>query len=80
MYLLGSFSSRIQGYQEALADMVSLGWINKKKAATASFILDLFSSPNSSGGKTLTVPITLQNGVLSIGPAPLLKLQPLEDL
>ena len=79
MYLLGSFSSRIQGYKEALSKMVVLGWIKKKKASTASFILDLFSTPDGSGGKKLTVPITLQNGALSIGPAPILKLQPIED-
>ena len=32
MYLLGSFSSKITGYQEALEDMAKLGWIKKKKA------------------------------------------------
>lgn len=80
MYLLGSFSSRIQGQQTVLKNMVSLGLIKKKKARTVSFILNLFSSPDASGSNTLTVPIKLQNGELSIGPAPLLKLEPIEDL
>lgn len=80
MYLLGSFSSKITGYQEALKDMVKLGWIKKKKALTASFVLELFTTPQGDGSKQLTVPVTLQNGVVSIGPAPLIKLQPLEDI
>lgn len=80
MYLLGSFSSKITGYQEALEDMVKLGWIKKKKALMASFVLELFTTTNGSGFKQLTVPITLQNGTVSVGPAPLIKLQPLKDI
>jgi hypothetical protein len=80
MYLLGSFSSKITGYQEALEDMVKLGWIKQKKALMASFVLELFTTPQGDGSKQLTVPITLQNGVVSVGPAPLIKLQPLEDI
>jgi hypothetical protein len=80
MYFLGSFSSKIIGYQEALEDMVKLGWIKKKKALMASFILELFTTTDGSGPKQLTVPITLQNGMISVGPAPLIKLQPLEDI
>lgn len=80
MYLLGSFSSKITGYQDALEDMVKLGWIKKKKALMASFVLELFTTTDGSGTKQLTVPITLQNGMVSVGPAPLIKLQPLEDI
>lgn len=79
MYPLGSFSSQISGYQDALAHMVKLGWVKKKKAAGASFVLDLLSVPDESGTRQLTVPITLQNGRVSVGPAPLLKLQPVQD-
>lgn len=79
MYPLGAFSSQISGYQDALADMVKLGWIKKKKAAGASFVFDLLSVPDESGARRLTVPITLQNGRISVGPAPLLKLQPVQD-
>jgi hypothetical protein len=80
MYLLGSFSSKITGYQDALEDMVKLGWIKKKKALMASFVLELFTTTDGSGTKQLTVPITLQNGMVSVGPAPLIKLQPLKDI
>ncbi|MBA3813076.1 MAG: DUF2125 domain-containing protein [Alphaproteobacteria bacterium] len=76
MYPLGSFSSRISGYREAVTDMVELGWIKKKKATVALFMLDLFASSDDEGEKHLKAPITMQNRVLSIGPAPLLKLQP----
>jgi hypothetical protein len=77
MYPLGSFSSRIVGYQNILNYMVELGWMKKKNASTASFMLDLFSASDETGEKRLTVPITLQNKRLSIGPAPLIKLRPL---
>lgn len=77
MYPLGSFSSRISGYREALNDMVELGWIKKKRATVALFMLDLFSSSDEKGEKQLKAPITLQNKKLSVGPAPLLKLKPI---
>lgn len=79
MYPLGSFSSRIWGYREAINDMVALGWIKNKKAVVALFMLDLFASSDEKGEKHLVAPITLQNKRLSIGPAPLLKLKPLGE-
>lgn len=79
MYPLGSFSSKVVAYQDALEDMVKLGWIKKKKAKVASFMLELFSVPDETYGRKLTVPITLQNETLSVGPAPLIKLRPLID-
>lgn len=78
MYPLGSFSSRISGYREAINDMVELGWIKKKKATVALFMLDLFASSDGKGEKQLKAPITLQNKVFSIGPVRLLKLQPIQ--
>lgn len=80
MYPLGSFSSRTAGYQEALDDMVKLGWIKKKNAQAASFILELFSSTDEEGNRKLTVPIKLQNKTFSVGPATLFKLQPVQDI
>jgi hypothetical protein len=77
MYPLGSFSSQISGYEEVLNTMVTLGWVKKKKATLALFMLDLFSTKDESGEKHLKAPITLQNKMLSVGPAPLLKLKPL---
>lgn len=79
MYPLGAFSSKITGYQDVLPDLVQLGWVKKKNAAAASFILGLFSVQDENGGKHLPVPITLQNKALSIGPAKLFKLQPIEE-
>lgn len=80
MYPLGSFSSKIIAYQDALADMVKLGWVKKKNAASVSFMLELFSAPDEVYGRKLTIPITLQNKSLSIGPAKLMKLKPLTDI
>lgn len=78
MYPLGSFSSRLTGYQEALTTMVQLGWVKKKNAAATTFMLDLLSTSDKTGQRQLTIPITLQNKKFSLGPAPLFKLRPLE--
>jgi hypothetical protein len=79
MYPLGAFSSKITGYQDVLPDLVQLGWVKKKNAAATSFILGLFSVQDEGGSKHLPVPITLQNKALSVGPAKLFKLQPVEE-
>ncbi len=80
MYPLGSFASRIVGYQEALTYLIQLGLVKQKNAAAASFVLELFSQPDENGTKRLKIPITLQNKRLSVGPASLLKLRPLEEM
>lgn len=79
MYPLGAFASKVIGYQDALADIVKLGWVKKKNAEAISFILGLFSIQDEGGGKHLPVPITIQNKALSVGPAKLFKLQPLAE-
>ncbi len=78
LYPLGSFSSDIIGYQDALRDMVKLGWVKKKKARNAFYVLELLSVPDEEYGRRLTIPITLQNKRLSVGPVPLIKLRPLQ--
>lgn len=79
MYPLGSFTSSIKGYQDALSYMVELGWVKNKNASAVLFVMDLLSKSDETGNKKLTVPVTFQNKRLSIGPASLLKLQPIEE-
>lgn len=78
MYPLGSFSSQIKGYEEALEYLVQAGYVKQKNAAGVLFMFNLFSAPQKEQEKKLTVPITLQNKRLSIGAASLLKLKPVE--
>ena len=80
LYPLGSFSSKILGYQEAIDYLVKVGLIKKKKALAASFMIGLFSHTDESGKMYLTLPITFQNKICSLGPAPLFKLKSLEEL
>jgi hypothetical protein len=75
MYPLGSFSSHIAGYQEALTRLVETGHIKKKNASMVSFVLDMMSRADAQGGKQLTVPITLQDRKVSVGAIPLWKLE-----
>jgi len=76
MYPLGSFSSRLEGYHEALSALVAMGWIKEKKVAPFSLVLSLLSSSDEAGKKELKLPITLQNKTFSVGPISLFKLKP----
>ncbi|MBI2707666.1 MAG: DUF2125 domain-containing protein [Proteobacteria bacterium] len=75
MYPLGSFSSRIIGYQEALTHLVETGCVKKKNASMVSFVLDMMSRVDGAGSKHLTVPITLQDRKVSVGAIPLWKME-----
>ncbi len=75
MYPLGSFSSHIAGYQEALTRLVETGYIKKKNASMVSFVLDMMSRADTKGDKHLTVPITFQDRKVSVGAIPLWKME-----
>lgn len=74
MYPLGSFSSRLVGYQQALTHMVEAGCVKKKNAAMVAFVLDMLSRIDEKGSKHLTIPITLQDRKVSVGSVSLLKM------
>lgn len=75
MYPLGSFTSKIIGYEELVNDMVDLGVIKEKHATVAMFMLNLLAT-DVRGKKQLQAPITLQDKELSVGPVRLMKLKP----
>lgn len=75
MYPLGSFSSHLVGYQEALSHLVETGYVKKKNASMVSFVLDIMSRADAKGSKQITVPITLQDRKISVGAIPLWKME-----
>ena len=74
---VGAFSSEIVGYGELLNALVDLGTLSRNEASIAGTVLDVMAQRDEeTGEKRLTVPITMQNGTLFVGPVPLLPLPP----
>ncbi len=73
---LGAFSTKIAGYRQILQALAKNGRIQVELAATAAFGLDLLAKTNEQGIKTLTMPVTAQDGGLYLGPVKLMDLTP----
>ena len=73
MQPVGTFMARIQGFQKTLSTLASRGLINEQTAARATIALTILSRPAANGGPaTLSVPLSLHDRRLSIGPLPLM--------
>ena len=74
---VGAFSSDIIGYGELLDALVDLGTVSRNEASIAGTVLDVMARRDeATGERRLTVPITMQNGTLFVGPVPLMPLPP----
>ncbi|MDE0780164.1 MAG: DUF2125 domain-containing protein [Alphaproteobacteria bacterium] len=72
---VGSFSAQVAGLDKLLNLMESRGQIGRQRAAIARIALAVLTrTPASGGPPEATVPITIQDRMLSIGPIPLMKL------
>jgi hypothetical protein len=74
MYPLGSFSTRIMGFQEGLNHLVKGGLVKQKNAAMVAFVLNMLSRSGKGGEKQINVPITFQDRHMSVGSIPLVKM------
>lgn len=69
----GTFVARIQGFQQALSALAGRGMIEEQAAANASIALAILGQPSADGGPaSMSVPLTLQDRRLSVGPLPLM--------
>lgn len=73
---LGSFTANFVDYDSMLEVMVHAGYIKKKAADAVGFALHLLSGEPEIGKREISIPLTMQNGELRIGPAKLMKLEP----
>lgn len=71
---LSAFSATITGYDKLLGILSDVGAIKPKTAQIANFALGLLAQKDPGGELEITVPITAQNGKLSVGPADLMPL------
>ena len=69
---IGAFSTRITGFNETIETMESRGVIPGSQAASAQLILGLMASTPCGGEPELTVPLSVQDRRLSVGPVELL--------
>lgn len=70
---IGTFVARIQGFQEAVSALGARGYIDEQTALRARAALAILGRPGANGGAaTLSVPLSLHDRRLSVGPLPLM--------
>ncbi|MGE5504913.1 MAG: DUF2125 domain-containing protein [Actinomycetota bacterium] len=74
---LAALSARVRGYGEFMDRLARSGVIEPGPANAAKVFLGLMAKPDPRGRPALPVPVTVQDGWLSIGPARVLSVPPL---
>jgi len=77
MQPMGALTTSIRGYKPVLETLAEKGIIKASQATTAKVILGLLAKRGTDGRKTLSVPLTVQERKLNIGPIHLLDLPPI---
>jgi hypothetical protein len=73
----GAFSTVITGQDAAVDVAVKAGALRPSDAGAAKVVLGLLARPNGAGDKALTLPMTIQNQQLYLGPAKLATIPPI---
>lgn len=69
--------ARIRGAGELVVRLVQAGLVEPDMAAAAQVMLAIWTRPDSQGRPTLPVPLTLRDGILSVGTIRVMRLPPL---
>lgn len=72
MQPVGTFMVRLEGSQQTLSALTERGLIDEQAAAKARLALALLSRPGDGGRPSLSVPVSLHDRRLSVGPLPLM--------
>src|SRR5258708_9965787 len=72
---LGAGTAAIRGWEQTLDRLVAVGAVQSRQASIARAVLSALSKPTP-GGAEVTVPLTAQDGRLSVGPVPVMPLGP----
>jgi hypothetical protein len=70
-------TARVRGYAEAIDKAVAAGFMTPSEGLAAKLALGA-TAPPAAGGGAADVPVTIQNGFLSVGPLPLLQMPHIE--
>jgi hypothetical protein len=74
---IGAFNTRMRGFAVLIDRLIEQGTVDPLIGQAAKAALYLLADNRAAGGPVLAVPITLQDGWLSVGPVPLIKLEPI---
>jgi hypothetical protein len=78
MQPIASLSASIVNHGALVDAVVAAGLLPKRNAAVVKLVLDLLAHRGSNGQSRLTAPVTLQNGVVSIGRAEIAHVPPIQ--
>lgn len=68
-----AMTARIKGYRETVDALVETGFVRGRDALATKLVLGFIARATPGGKSQLTVPLTIQNRVLSAGPAQVIK-------
>lgn len=72
---MGALTATIRGFAETIDALVAKGLVKARDGATAKVVLGLLAKePEGGGAPEVTVPLTVQNGRLYVGPVVLFRL------
>lgn len=74
---IGAFRARMTGYGALLEALERSGRLRPGLAVLAGAVLDAMAVPDDDGKRRLSVAVAIQDGMLSLGPLPLLPVPPL---
>lgn len=77
MQPIGAFTTRAEGFFEAIDALRTQGVIRSRDAVTAKLVLGALAKRGEGGRASLTVPLTIQDRRLFAGPVPLIDLPPI---
>jgi hypothetical protein len=73
----GAFSAMITGQDAAVDVAVMTGTLKPDQAGAAKAVLDLLAKPNADGQNAITLPLSIQNEQLFLGPAKIANVPPI---
>ena len=73
---IGAFRADVVGYRELLNAMEEMGELERGQAMVAGTALDIMAATGDDGSKRLAVDISIQHGLLSVGPIRVMEVPP----
>jgi hypothetical protein len=77
MQPLVALTARVEGFGESLDALAQRGAMKRGDATAAKLVLAALAERGPNGRPRLALPVTLQDGFLSVGPAMLLRMPPI---
>lgn len=74
---LVALSARVRGYGDLMDRLAKAGTIDRSAAEAAKMLLSLLAKPDPQGRPAIAVPVTVQDGRLFLGPAPVARIPPI---